>query len=299
MSTRSTSPTGLALAAFGGLILTFDVPLIRLGDGDVWSVMTVRAACTLVSGLGAWWLYQRVSGRSVPLVPGWAGAGVGLCYAISSLFFIAAVHMTPTANLVFILALNPMVSALMSWVFLKERPANVTLVAIVIMFAAVTLIVEEGLSSGHSTGDLLAFLATLSLATAITLSRHSGKEMGFVAVLASGMVLVICLPAIALFVEFSIAQPGWIVLDGLVVIPLAFFCLALAPRYLPGAEVAMFYLLETILTPVWVWLIFTEAPTAQTLLAGCVMIATLAAHSAWQIHAGRKRRAASLPRHPG
>lgn len=298
MSDNQNRTTGLALAAFGGLVLTSDVPLIRLGNGDVWSVMSVRAGCTLVSGLAAWWLYRRVTGRDTQLVPGWQGAGVGLCYAAASLFFIAAVHMTPTANLVFILALNPMVSALMSWVFLKERPSNVTLLAIAIMLGAVTLIVEEGLSAGHYLGDLLAFLATVALAIGITLTRHSGKEMGFVAVLASGVTLVVCLP-IVLTGEFNVAEPGWIVFNGLVVIPLSFFCLALAPRYLPGAEVAMFYLLETILAPIWVWLIFSEAPTGQVLIAGTIMIATLAAHSAWQIHDGRKRRAASLPRHPG
>lgn len=287
---------GLLLAAFGGMVLTFDVPLIRLGNGDVWSVMSVRAACTFISGLAAWWLYPRVTGRDVALVPGWQGAGVGLCYAMSALFFIAAVHITPTANLVFILALNPMVSALLSWLFLKERPANVTIVAIVIMLAAVTLIVEEGLSAGHVLGDLLAFLATLSIAIGITLTRHSGKEMGFVAVLASGLTLFICLP-IVFAGQFTLAEPGWVVLNGLVVIPLAFFCLALSPRYLPGAEVAMFYLLETILAPVWVWLIFTEAPTVQVLIAGVVMITTLFAHSFWQIRAGRRRRAAAV-RHP-
>ena len=112
MQSSQSRTIGLALAAFGGLVLTVDIPLIRLGNGDVWSVMAVRAICTLVSGFGAWWLYRRITGRDVQLVPGWQGVGVGLGYAASSLFFIAAVHMTPTANLVFILALNPMISAL-------------------------------------------------------------------------------------------------------------------------------------------------------------------------------------------
>ena len=298
MQSSQSRTIGLALAAFGGLVLTVDIPLIRLGNGDVWSVMAVRAICTLVSGFGAWWLYRRITGRDVQLVPGWQGVGVGLGYAASSLFFIAAVHMTPTANLVFILALNPMVSALLSWVFLKERPSNVTLAAIVIMLGAVMLIVEEGMSGGHPLGDVLAFLATLALAIAITLSRHSGREMGFVAVLASGVTLVVCLPML-MMQEFNLAAPGWVVFNGLVVIPLSFFCLALAPRYLPGAEVAMFYLLETILAPVWAWLIFSEAPTGQVMLAGAIMIGTLAVHSAWQIHQGRRRRAAAAPRHPG
>ena len=43
--------------------------------------------------------------------------------------------------------------------------------------------------------------------------------------------------------------------------PISFFCLATGPKYLSGPEVAMFYLLETVFAPVWVWLIFSEAPS--------------------------------------
>jgi drug/metabolite transporter (DMT)-like permease len=60
----------------------------------------------------------------------------------------------------------------------------------------------------------------------------------------------------------------------------------------------MFYLLETVLAPVWVWLIFSEAPTQASLAGGVLLIATLAAHSAWQMAAGRRKRADLAVRHP-
>jgi drug/metabolite transporter (DMT)-like permease len=289
---------GLPLALFGGLMLTFDVPLIRLGDGSVWSVMLLRSACVFASGIIAWQLYQRITGKKIPLVPGLYGVMVGAAYALSSMFFMGAVRMTPTANLVFILALNPMLTALLSWAFLKERPHAVTFGAIVIMLAAVLVIVREGMAAGHSLGDALAFLATLSISAAIVLSRASGRDMGFMAVTAAGLILPVAAVVVA-FQGFDVADPKWIVIDGLLVINLSFFALGLAPRFMPGAEVAMFYLLETIITPVWIWLIFNEAPTRQTLIAGCVMVATLAAHSLWQLNHGRRRRAAEGVRHPG
>lgn len=289
---------GLPLALFGGLMLTFDVPLIRLGDGSIWSVMLLRSACVFVSGIAAWWIYRRVTRSDIPLVPGVYGILVGVAYALSSMFFMGAVQMTPTANLVFILALNPMLTALLSWIFLKERPHAVTFVAIAILLAAVLVIVREGMEAGHSLGDGLAFLATLSISVAITLSRASGRDMGFMAVTASGLIMPVAAVVVA-FQGFEVSDPKWIVIDGLLVINLSFFALGLAPRFMPGAEVAMFYLLETIVTPVWIWLIFSETPTTQTLIAGCVMVATLAVHSLWQLNHGRRRRAAQAVRHPG
>jgi drug/metabolite transporter (DMT)-like permease len=60
----------------------------------------------------------------------------------------------------------------------------------------------------------------------------------------------------------------------------------------------MFYLLETVLAPVWVWLIFAEAPSRNSLIGGTILVTALVAHSLWQLHQGRKRRAATAVRHP-
>ena len=81
---------------------------------------------------------------------------------------------------------------------------------------------------------------------------------------------------------------GWMVLNGGLVLPLAFFCLAAAPRYIGGAETAMFYLLETILAPVWVWMIFAETPTHAALLGGAIILAALAAHTVWEMRRARE-----------
>ena len=59
----------------------------------------------------------------------------------------------------------------------------------------------------------------------------------------------------------------------------------------------MFYLLETVLAPIWVWLIFSEAPTAASLVGGLILVVALVAHSLWQIRDGRRRRAAQAIRH--
>ena len=97
---------------------------------------------------------------------------------------------------------------------------------------------------------------------------------------------------------YHVAAPWWIVFNGSVIMPLSFFCLASGPRYLSAPEVAMFYLLETVLAPVWVWMIFSEVPSRQSMIGGTILIVSLVAHSLWQLHQGRKRRAAALVRHP-
>lgn len=87
--------------------------------------------------------------------------------------------------------------------------------------------------------------------------------------------------------------PGWALFDGLVMMPLAFWLLATAPRFLPAAEVGMFYLLETVLAPVWMWMIFREVPSTATLLGGTLIIGALLVHSLAGLHARQNGRVAA------
>jgi drug/metabolite transporter (DMT)-like permease len=53
----------------------------------------------------------------------------------------------------------------------------------------------------------------------------------------------------------------------------------LAPRYITAPEVNLFFLLETILGPIWVWLVIQEQPGIETIVGGVVIISTIAVHS--------------------
>ena len=64
-----------------------------------------------------------------------------MLYGLGSITFITAVYNTSTANLVFILAFTTMFAALLSWIFLKERPRPATLVTMAVMIVGVLIIV--------------------------------------------------------------------------------------------------------------------------------------------------------------
>ncbi|MDK4732826.1 DMT family transporter [Rhizobium sp. CNPSo 3490] len=273
---------GLLLTAIGGLALSMDIPLVRLGDGDIWWVLGMRSAATVVATLVILGAMRLVSGKWPVLVPGQPGLIAGLLYGLSSLTFVLAVFNTATANVVFIVAFNPMFGALLSWIFLKEKPPAATLIAMLFMISGVGLIVSEGLASGHIFGDAMALLSALILAAAITLGRASRRQMGFVPLLAAILPAALGL-AQALPSAFAIAHPVWILLNGAVMMPVAFWCLATGPRYLSAPEVGMFYLLETVLAPIWVWLIFAETPATMTLVGGGILVAAIAGHCFWML----------------
>jgi len=296
-STHPEHAKGLLLTAIGGLALTVDIPLIRLADGSSWTILMLRTGTTFIAALVIWAVWRALSPKAPALIPGLAGAVVAALYGLGSITFISAVYQTSTANLVFILAFTSMFAALLSWLFLKERPRNGTLIAMAVMVVGVLIIVADGLGSGGMLGNALALASSLLIASAITISRHSGRDMGFTALIGVILPFFVALAMVG-STGYQVTAPWWIIFNGAVIMPISFFCLANGPKYLSGPEVAMFYLLETVLAPVWVWLIFDEVPSSHALIGGTILITALVVHSIWQLAEGRKRRAAGNFRHP-
>ncbi|OHV87935.1 DMT family transporter [Mesorhizobium sp. ORS 3428] len=297
MSAHTDHQKGLLITAIGGLTLTFDIPLIRLADGEAWTIMLLRTGTTFVATMIIWAVWRAWSRNAPALIPGWQGLAAAICYGLTSITFVTAVYHTTTADLVFILAFNTVFASLLSWLFLKERPRPATVLAMLAMIVGVLIIVGGSVGSGKLFGDFMALCSAFFVALAITISRSSGKDMGFTALV--GVIFPLALAAVMVTGEgLHVNAPWWIIFNGAVIMPISFFCLAAGPKYISGPEVAMFYVLETVLAPVWVWLVFAEAPTRDSLIGGAILIVTLVAHSLWQLHQGRKRRAALAVGYP-
>jgi len=65
----------------------------------------------------------------------------------------------------------------------------------------------------------------------------------------------------------------------IICVALPFVLVTIAPRFIPAEEVNLFFLLETIIGPIWVWLVVKEQPTLETIIGGAVIIITLGIHS--------------------
>ena len=269
---------GVILTFLGGLALSFDIPVIRLADGNVWSTLFARSVLTVGVALVVVAILKIATGKAPKLLPGWPGVVVAIFYALSTIFFMLAVFNTTSANVAFILAFNPMFGALLSWIFLGERPRRATFLAMAAMSLGVLIIVSNGLESGHGWGDLSAAASALSIAAALTYSRASRRDFGFTPIVAAILPAALGLAMVSQ-VGFVINEPFWILLNGMLITPFAFWALAIGPKYLSAAETGMFYMLETVLAPVWVWLAFSEQPPVPTLIGGAIILLALVWHS--------------------
>lgn len=275
---------GLLLTAIGGVALSFDIPMIKLGGGDALSAMLIRSGAAFVAAFVIWLLVRSATGHRIVLLPGRVGPMIAAIYGLTVVAFVFAVKNTSAANVAFIIAFTPAFTAMLSWMFAGERPSQATLITIAVMLLAVGIIVSDGLQTGNLLGDACAVAAAFCIAVVLTLSRISRADVGF-APMIGGIVPV----ALALAVLTASGQPisvdnaFWHIFNGLVLLPVAYWCLATGPKFISAPEVSMFYLLETVLAPIWVWLIFAEVPRPAVLIGGALLIGALGAHALWQL----------------
>ena len=132
--------------------------------------------------------------------------------------------------------------------------------------------------------------AALLIAAVITLSRAAKADVGFAPMIGGIVPTVLGLAVLGWLGEpVRVDNAAWHVFNGMVLLPIAYWCLATGPRYISAPEVSMFYLLETVLAPVWVWLIFSEAPRPAVLIGGALLIGALGAHALWQLRVHGRR----------
>ena len=273
---------GLNLAIIGGIALSFDIPLIRLAVSDPFVVMGAR-------GLGLaimLWLYWKVfAGQKSPshdLLSDPDFLVVGALSGVNNICFTLAVFNTSTANVVFILAFNAMLAALLSWPLTGEKPGWHTWGAIVATLLGVGIIVGDGLGTGNIVGDLFSLICAVLLALSLTLARRSGKDLSLAPGYGGVVSATFALPMILWFGTMPEAV-GWLLVDALIFVPLAGITLWLAPRYIPAPQVALFYLLETVLAPLWVWFVFSEVPSKHVFIGGTIITAAIAGHAVWEL----------------
>ena len=191
---------------------------------------------------------------------GLAGVAVALCVATASGSFIAALNHTSVARVLFILAVAPVLAALLARVTLGEPITRRTVVAMALALAGVALMLGAP-GEGGLAGDGLAFMAALAFALMIVITRWRHDVSMAPATCLSQAILVAAFLPFASPGEISGDDVVWLAALGIGQIGLGFMLLTVGARLIPAAQVGLITLLEVVLGPVWVWLALDERPS--------------------------------------
>ena len=267
------------LAFIAVMLITPDSILIRLSTIETWGMLFYRGAIPFVVVLvGLIFFYKNNLFKALINI-GYPGIFYIISFSICNITFIISIQNTNVANTLVMIAMAPMLSAILGSIFLKEVPDRKTWVAIIITLIAVTYIFHDSIEMGNFYGDLFGIITAFGLACNAVIARFA-KSRDLVP---SAVIGKLCVAVFAFFFVDTFA----LVDNDLIFVPLMcvmcvaipFVLVTIAPRFIPAEEVNLFFLLETIIGPFWVWLVINEQPSIETIQGGVVIILTIAIHS--------------------
>ena len=279
MNKLSDQKKGSLLAFVAVMFITPDSLLIRLSDIETWGMLFYRGAIPFVIVLVGLLLFYRQNFIDAFLKVGKVGIFYAISFSICNITFIVSIQNTNVANTLIMIALAPMLSAILGAIFLKEMPSKGTWIAIFITFLAALFIFYDSLQVGNLFGNIMGFVTASGLAVNAVLIRYA-KDRDLLPSAVMGKL------GVAVFAFFFVENFNLIGTDQIYIPIMCIICVALpfvlvtiAPRFIPAEEVNLFFLLETIIGPIWVWLVVKEQPTLETIIGGAVIIITLGIHS--------------------
>ena len=270
---------GSLMAFVAVMFITPDSLFIRLSNVDTWGLVFYRGIIPFFTVFFAMFLIYKLSFFRILFTSGYYGIIYIGTFSLTNITFVVSIQNTNVANTLVMIATAPMISAILGAIFLKEPPDKKTWISIIITFLAIIYIFFDSLKLGNFYGDILGFITALGLAVgAVTIRSAKTKNLVPAAVVGKLFVAIFAL----FFIEsFVLANKDLIIIPLMCILCVAipFVLVTIAPRFIPAAEVNLFFLLETIIGPIWVWLIIKEQPSIETLYGGAIIIITIAIHS--------------------
>lgn len=198
-------------------------------------------------------------------------------YIFGTICYVSSLGQTSIAHNAVIFATLPFIAALLGWIFMRELPSREAILSSVIAMAGVFVMVGFS-NDGALLGDILSLLGTGSMAASIIIVRkHPTVNIAAGAVIASFVSGVIVLP----FADLSAVTSThlvYLVLFGLLNASAGLTLYSLGSKRLPPVETALISLIDTPLSPFWVWLAFGEKFGPQTMMGGLIVLFAVILH---------------------
>ncbi len=280
-----------------------------------------RSAFTTLSLLVIlpWW---RAADRASGLIPDDARQGTlqrhwgvlprslafwisGVCWSVMFTAFMLALTFTTVANVLIIMSVGPLFTALVARVAIGQRLALRTWLAIVAAGAGIVYMYGSQFlqafsdpalqTGGLVVGSLVSLCVPVAAAinwTVVQRGQTHGEKIDLVpSVLLGGMLSSLVTLPLALPFEATNTDIAWLALLGLVQLAIPCALAVVCARSLKAPEVSLLALLEVIFGILLAWLGAGEAPGAEVLTGGSLVIGALVLNEllGWRSRTGTPR----------
>jgi drug/metabolite transporter (DMT)-like permease len=207
---------------------------------------------------------------------GFSGFIISFFLGATTFFYILSLSKTTVANALLVQGTAPIWAAIFATIILKEKFKIPIWITIFSAFVGMLILVFNKDLKIHLLGDFYALLTAFGLASQILLVRNNPHINLIPATVIGGLLAAF----FSLFFKpsFNASFHDTIILIGLGAfqIGLGYILFYRGSRYLPTSLTGLITLLETILGPIWVYLVFKEKLNPNSLIGGSIILLSLA-----------------------
>ena len=217
----------------------------------------------------------------------------GMGFATAFIGFIWSITHTTAAVTLLMLAAMPFMTAILGYIFLKEKISPTTLTAIFIAAAGIVFMAFKSSNLGTLFGLLLGLLSSLGFSIGSVYLRWNKRTPTFTTVALAGLFCTIISFIVLFFNESNFfttfrnsslsALHGTLVCSGLILY-------SISSKNLPAADLTLLSLTEVLGGIFWCWLPFlgiNEVPANNTIIGGSILTFSILYYS---LNAKKNRR---------
>jgi len=216
---------------------------------------------------------------------GLSGCLGGFGIALAAIGFIWSLTSTTAANTLLMLAVMPFITAILAYIFLKEKVSITTWISIAIASIGIIFMAYNNTDFKDFFGIICGLISSLGFAIFAVTLRWKKDMPKFTTVAMGGLICFIISLIFLLYLEndfiLNYKNSSLSVLHGFLVC-FGFVLFTMGSKNLPAAELTLLSLTEVLGGVFWVWLpIFgiNEVPTISTIIGGSIITLSIIYYS--------------------
>ena len=249
-----------------------------------WTAVSINGARCLISVL-ILALYMKLThhrlviNKSVML-----GA---VCSFGTNILYTLANKMTTAANTIVLQFTAPIFIIIFMWLFFKERPQKLDVIACIFVFSGIVCFFVDSLSGGGTIGNILALLSGVTYAGVFMMNTFPGADPMSSVLLGHSMGAITGLPFVFTQTDFSPSVIVCVLVLGVFQMALAYICLTAGLESTPPVTASLVSGIEPVLNPILVAVFYHEYIGFVSIIGAVIVIVSILAYDILKIKADR------------
>ncbi len=244
-----------------------------------WSPLAINGTRNLISAILIG-IYLKATHHKIVFNPAVLFGAV--CMTATTTLFTIANKLTTAANTIVLQFTAPVFVILLMWIFFKERPKRVDIIASVIVFIGIICFFIDGLSTGNMLGNVIAVLSGIGYAGVFMMNSFEKSDSLSSIFLGQSLSAVTCVWFIFGETDFGAAAIGGIVALGVFQLALAYIFMAKGLDEVPAVTASLTTAIEPILNPLLVAVFYHETVTPLSFVGAVIVIAAIVGYNVWK-----------------